>query len=78
MLKNHPIYIAHKNDRVDELLAKFINTYQKRKNLKILFIRESEGTYRFGSKRVYLNVGHGDQVVVRVGGGFMKVEDFIA
>lgn len=39
------IYIAHKTDKVDETLAKFINKYPERKEMKIMFIRESEGVY---------------------------------
>ena len=45
--------------------------------MKILFVRESEGVYQFGSKRVYIKIGKGNQVLVRVGGGYMTIEDFI-
>ena len=43
-----------------------------------MFLRESEGVYQFGQKRVYIKIGHGDEILVRVGGGFMHIEDFIA
>ena len=43
-----PIYIARKQDQIDRSLANFLNTYPKRDKLKILFIRESEGIYKFG------------------------------
>ena len=46
--------------------------------MNIAFLRESEGVYQFGSKRVYVKVEKGDRVFVRVGGGFMYIEDFIA
>jgi len=45
--------------------------------MKIMFLRESEGVYRFGQKRIYVKVEKGDKILVRVGGGFMHIEDFI-
>ena len=72
------IYIAHKNDKTDRVLANFINKYPERKKMNIMFLRESEGVYQFGQKRVYVKVEKGDRVFVRVGGGFMYIEDFIA
>ena len=45
--------------------------------MKILFLRESEGVYQFGQKRVYIKIGKGNQLVVRVGGGYMLIQDFI-
>lgn len=71
------IYHAVKTDRTDKALGQILNTYPERERLKILFLRESEGVYRFGSKRVYIKVEKGDQVFVRVGGGFMLINDFI-
>ena len=77
-LKNgEAIYIGKKGDRLDMQLARAINQYPEREKMKILFIRESEGVYHFGSKRVYIRIGKGDQVMVRVGGGYMKIDDFI-
>lgn len=45
--------------------------------MKILFMREQEGVYRFGSKRVYVKIDKQNQVLVRVGGGYMPVQDFL-
>ena len=42
-----------------------------------MFLRESEGVYRFGQKRVNVKVEAGNQVLVRVGGGFLTVDEFI-
>lgn len=42
-----------------------------------MFIRESEGVYQFGQKRVYIKCEKGGQILVRIGGGFMHIEDFI-
>lgn len=45
--------------------------------MKILFIRESEGVYQFGKRRVYVKVEKGGEVLVRVGGGFVTVKEFV-
>lgn len=42
-----------------------------------MFLRETEGVYRFGQKRVYLKVEMGNKILVRVGGGYMGIEEFI-
>ena len=54
------IYTARNADIIDEALGNFINTYPERENLKIMFLRESEGVYKFGSKRIYIKVENGD------------------
>ena len=46
--------------------------------MKIMFLRESEGVYKFGSKRVYVKIEKGEAIMVRVGGGFMHIDEFIA
>jgi hypothetical protein len=75
--KEETVYIGKKNDRLDQLLGKALNTYPEKEKMRILFLRESEGVYHFGSRRVYIKIGKGDQVLVRVGGGFMSVNEFI-
>jgi hypothetical protein len=42
------IYHAKPSDKVDSALGKALNTFPERSKLKILFLRESEGVYRFG------------------------------
>ena len=42
-----------------------------------MFLREQEGVYQFGQKRVHIKVGKGDQVLVRVGGGYIGASEFI-
>lgn len=54
--KHQVIYIARKYDRIDENLSRFINRYPERDRMKIMFLRESEGVYQFGSKRVYIKI----------------------
>ena len=41
-----------------------------------MLLRESEGVYQFGQKRVAIKVDKG-QPLIRIGGGFMHVKDFI-
>ena len=55
--KDLPVYIPKKYSQIDIAISNFINNYPERDQLKILFLRESEGVYRFGSKRVYLKIG---------------------
>jgi hypothetical protein len=73
------IYIPKKGDQNDAILADYINRRQAKtgKNLKIMFLRESENVYRFGSKRVFVKVEKGGTIKIRIGGGFMHVDEFI-
>ena len=57
-------------------LAEFINNYPDRNKLKIMFLRESEGVYQFGSKRVAVRVEK-DKINVRVGGGYLAIDEFL-
>ena len=42
-----------------------------------MFLRHSEGVYSFGSKKVHVKVEKGGNCAVRVGGGYMTVDNFI-
>ena len=71
------IYIAHKNDKIDLALGNFINKYPEHKNMNIMFLRESEGVYQFGQKRIHVKIEKGDKILCRVGGGYMGINEFI-
>lgn len=71
------IYIAHKHDGIDKALANYLNAFPERGQLKILFLRESEGVYQFGARRVYIKIEKGNNIVVRVGGGYMDIDTFL-
>ena len=73
----HSVYIPKKHDKIDTKLAEYINHRPEDDKMRIMFLRESEGVYRFGQKRVYIKIEKGDQIFVRVGGGFMGIEEFI-
>lgn len=42
-----------------------------------MFVRESEGVYRFGSRKVHVKIEKGNQIYVRVGGGYVHIDEFI-
>jgi hypothetical protein len=66
------IYYARK-DKIDQALGRFINLIPDRTTLKFMFIRETEGVYRYGTKRINVKIEKGDKLLVRVGGGFMEI-----
>ena len=67
------LYSAFKGDLVDELLAKYINLTQCPVPIK----RLGNGYYLFGTKKIFAKIMNG-KLVIRVGGGFMVIEEFIA
>ena len=70
------VYIPVKGDPVDNKMAEFINNYPDRNKLKLMFMRESEGTYEFGSKRVNVRVEK-NKIQIRVGGGYLSIDEFL-
>ena len=70
------VYIPVKDSPVDSKLAEYINNYPDRKKLKIMFMRESEGVYEFGSRRVMVKVEKG-KILIKVGGGFLSIDEFL-
>ena len=70
------IYIPIKDDPVDEKVAEYLNNFEDRKKLKIMFLREASGVYEFGTKRVEVRVAKG-KILVRVGGGYMNIDEFL-
>ena len=41
------------------------------------FQRESEGVYRYYRKRVFMKIVEGEQIVIRVGGGYLTMEELV-
>ena len=70
------VYIPQKGDATDKKLAEYINNYPDRQKLKIMFLRESEGVYEFGSKRVMVKVER-DKIQIKVGGGYLSIDEFL-
>lgn len=69
-------YIPCHGDIIDEALANVINNGPECEKMKIMFLRESEGVYRFGSKQIAIKCDR-NQPLIRVGGGYLSVKDFL-
>ena len=76
-MNGQAVYIPRKHGKIDVALGSFVNNYPERDKMSIIFLRESEGVYQFGQKRVYVKIEKGQNLLVRVGGGFMHIADFI-
>ena len=70
------VYVPVKSDPVDLKVAEYFNNYPERNMLKLMFLRESNGVYQFGSKRVSVRVEK-DKILIRVGGGYLSIDEFI-
>ena len=70
------VYIPVKDDPIDKKLADFINNYPDRSKLKIMFMRESEGVYEFGQRKIAVKVERG-KIQIKVGGGFLSIDEFL-
>ena len=44
--------------------------------MKIMFMRETEGVYQFGTKRVAVKVEN-KGIKIRVGGGYLSIDEFL-
>lgn len=70
------VYYPVKDDPVDQKLALFINQMPFEVRDKMRFEREAEGVYKYGKKRVFMKIEK-DQIIIRVGGGYLTIEEFI-
>ncbi len=64
-------YKAVKGDEVDEMLALYME------NCPVPVKRLGGGFYLFGTRKIYAKIMNG-KLVVRVGGGYMFISEFIA
>lgn len=71
-------YVPAKNDDIDEAVCNYYSDIYDVEEMKILMLRESPGVYLFGTLRVVVTVGKNGQAVVKVGGGYLNIADFIA
>ena len=72
------LYVAKKGDAIDIQVANFINNYPDQEFIDNKFIREYEGMYRFGAKRIQIKIERGDKILIRVGGGHINIKEYIA
>ena len=42
----------------------------------MLFVREGDGVYTYGKRRVFMKIEK-DQIIIRVGGGYLMIDEFI-
>ncbi len=49
-------YVPNKGDDTDIKLANYINSRSDADKYRSLFVREGEGVYQFGSKKVYVKI----------------------
>ena len=68
------IYVPVKADLDDIAMAQFINN--RVLPLDVPFIREDSGIYKFGYRRVFIKIEN-SVLVIRVGGGYMLIDEFI-
>ena len=66
-------YAPMKGDKVDELMARYINNF----DLDIPIQRIGDGQYMFGSRKIYAKIMN-EKLVIRVGGGYMLIDEFLA
>eukprot|EP01016_Furgasonia_blochmanni_P029485 TRINITY_DN3095_c0_g1_i9.p1 TRINITY_DN3095_c0_g1~~TRINITY_DN3095_c0_g1_i9.p1 ORF type:complete len:902 (-),score=331.71 TRINITY_DN3095_c0_g1_i9:417-3122(-) len=69
-------YVPISSDPVDNKLADYVNNANDPNKLRVLFIREGEGVYQFGTKKVYVKIEQ-DKILIRVGGGYLTIDEFI-
>lgn len=69
------IYVPVKSDPIDVCVAEFVNN--RKIPLAIPLIREDQGVYNFYTRTIKVKVEN-NRVIVRLGGGFQGIEDFIS
>ena len=78
--KINMLYIPVDHDKIDKQLADIINSAGRNNDLnkaKMLLVREGDGHYTYCKKKVYVMKNEKDNLIVRVGGGYMSFEQFI-
>lgn len=68
-----PVYQAPKGDVLDQML----NHYLNQANCPVPIRKLGNGFYLFGTKKIFAKILNG-KLVIRVGGGYMIIEEFIA
>ena len=68
-----PVFHMPKGDVLDQMLSHYVN----QANCPVPIRKIGNGFYLFGTKKIYAKILNG-KLVIRVGGGFMIIEEFIA
>ena len=72
--KKYPVYFPVKEDNLDMALGNYLNGRDL--GLAVPFIREGGGVYFFGTRKILINYER-QRLTVKVGGGFLPIEEFI-
>lgn len=70
--KQRTTYIPIKGDAVDELMAKHINECEHWVPVR----RQGDGNYLYGQRKINAKLKN-DKLVIKVGGGYMLMEEFL-
>ena len=68
-----PVYQLPKGDLLDEMLGQYIH----QANCPVPIKKLGNGYYIFGTRKIYAKILNG-KLVIRVGGGYMVIEEFIS
>ena len=71
---SNPVYIPIEGDYLDQALGEFLN--KRDSVIPVPFKRDSYGVYFFGSKKIMIKIER-EKIIVRTGGGFIPIEQFI-
>lgn len=71
--QKRPVFTMPKGDILDQMLSQYINAA----NCPVPLRKIGGGQYWFGTKKIYAKILNG-KLVIRVGGGFMIIEEFVA
>ena len=67
-------YKADKTDQVDVMMAEAL--HRRKSSIGMFLRRISPGTYMLGNRQIISKIMHG-KLVIRVGGGYMLIDEFI-
>lgn len=67
-----PAYTMPKGDLLDEMIGQYIN----QANCPVPIKKLGNGYYIFGTRKIYAKILNG-KLVIRVGGGYMVIDEFI-
>jgi hypothetical protein len=68
-----PAYALPKGDLLDEMIGQYIH----QANCPVPIKKLGNGYYIFGTRKIYAKILNG-KLVIRVGGGYMVIEEFIS
>ena len=68
-----PVFAMPKGDLLDEMIGQYI----QQANCPVPIKKLGNGYYIFGTRKIYAKVLNG-KLVIRVGGGYMVIEEFIS